>query len=371
MSKIVYIVSNIDRAISFEWIYDALHDDFDLAFIFLGPINPKTAQTIENKGGKTYYIQLQDKKGYLKAGIKLLKTLKKLKPDIVHTHLRDADILGLSISKLLGVKKRITTRHFSTYNHLYHKKSVKIDKIINSLATDIIAISNNVKTILKLEGVKDSKISLIPHGFDLIQFKNVELSNIEYINSKYNPLNNRPVIGVISRFIQWKGHTYIIKAYKELLSKYPDALLVLANANGPDKDEILKELHTIPEKNYVVIPFEEDIFSLYQIFDVFVHAPMDDKIEAFGQVYIEALAAGIPSVFTLSGIAPEFIKDHKNAIVVKHKNVEQIFNALNLLLDNTKLKEELISNGEKSVDRFNLNLFINKLKALYNPASIK
>ena len=68
--------------------------------------------------------------------------------------------------------------------------------------------------------------------------------------------------------------------------------------------EAVKEL---PQNSYCVIPFEKDLFSLYQLFDVYVHTPINPTLEAFGQTYVEALAAGIPSVFTMSGVAPQFV----------------------------------------------------------------
>ncbi len=44
-----------------------------------------------------------------------------------------------------------------------------------------------------------------------------------------------------------------------------------------------------------------------------MHVTIGKHYEAFGQIYVEALAAGIPSVFTLTGIAPEIIEHEHNA----------------------------------------------------------
>src|SRR5256885_4070776 len=42
-----------------------------------------------------------------------------------------------------------------------------------------------------------------------------------------------------------------------------------------------------------------------KLLDVFVHAPIAPQVEAFGQVYVEAMAAGVPSVITRAGIRSE------------------------------------------------------------------
>jgi len=71
----------------------------------------------------------------------------------------------------LGIRKRIHTRHSGTGNHMYHPHAVKYDKIVNRLATDIVAVSENVKTILiEKDNARSDKITLIHHGFELEEF---------------------------------------------------------------------------------------------------------------------------------------------------------------------------------------------------------
>ena len=132
------------------------------------------------------------------------------------------------------------------------------------------------------------------------------------------------------------------------------------------QDELFKQLSQFGSKQYGTIKFEKDLYSLYHLFDVFVHVPIDEHSEAFGQTYIEALAAGIPSVFTLSGIASEFVKNQENAIVVGYKNSDEIYEGINLILKDVDLKSKLISNGRADVMKyFDVLKMIKSLEALY------
>jgi glycosyltransferase involved in cell wall biosynthesis len=124
-------------------------------------------------------------------------------------------------------------------------------------------------------------------------------------------------------------------------------------------------LASLPEHSHISIPFENDLFALYQLFDVYVHTPLNPTIEAFGQTYVEALAAGIPSVFSLSGAAPEFIEHEKNALVVDFEDKEQIYESIGRLLTDKDLSESLIKNGRQDIKRFKLRHMINKLEKLY------
>jgi len=285
----------------------------------------------------------------------------------IHTHLFEATLAGMIAARLAGVKKRIYSRHHGSYHLEYFPSAIKYDRFINTLSTDIVAISENVKDILiDYENVAPEKIHLIHHGFDLEGFREVSAEKIIGMKKKYNLDSGYPVIGVISRYIEWKGIQYIIPAFIKLLKTYPQAHLILANAKGDYEKEIKGLLKQIPEHNYTEITFEEDLFTLYKLFDIFVHTPINKNIEAFGQTYVEALASGVPAVFTLSGVAKEFIENRRNALVVGFKNFDEIYDAITELLGDESLRNELIRNGQKSVEPFALRIFIKKLEELYS-----
>jgi glycosyltransferase involved in cell wall biosynthesis len=366
-TKVTYIISNIDKALAFEWIADHLPDDrIILSFILLNPGDSQLEDFLIQHGQNVSRIHYNGLRELLPVTYSIWKILRKSRPDIIHCHMFDATFIGLLAAKIAGVKRRIYTRHHSTFNWEYNKKGVLFDRIINILATEIVAISLNVQQVLiKKEKVPVSKIHLIRHGFDLEAFQNVNEERVAKLAQSYNPNGRWPVVGVIARFVEWKGVQYIIPAFQQLLKDYPNSLLILANASGPYQEEIKKLLMNLPAESYRTIGFESDLYSLYQLFTVYVHTPIDEHCEAFGQTYVEALAARIPSVFTLSGIAPEFIVHKKNALVVPFKDSRSIFQAITALLSDQSLHNSLIANGWFSIEQFYLNRLIKDLRDLY------
>jgi glycosyltransferase involved in cell wall biosynthesis len=362
------MISNINKAVAFEWIAEKLNDKkFKLSFILINSEKSYLKKYLIQNNIPVFDIDCKNNFNIPYAILKCVSLLRLLKPDVVHTHLFNANIIGLVSAKLVNVKKRIYTRHHSDYHHLYHPKAIKYDKFINYLATDIVAISQVVKDVLiNLEKVSESKIHLIYHGFKLEDFHNCTDISIEEVRQKYNSQKLYPVIGVISRQTEWKGIQFIIPAFQKFLNKYPNALLVLANASGDFKKEIHSLLKLVPKKNYVEIEFENDIFSLYKLFDIFIHVPISKSVEAFGQTYVEALGSGTPSVFTISGIANEFIIDRENALVVRYQDSDGIYDAIIELINNPELSNKIINNGKRDVQQlFQLNQMINKLEDLY------
>ena len=287
-------------------------------------------------------------------------------PDAVHVHLRIAGLIALLAAALAGVKERFYTRHHSTYNHEYFPKAVKQDRLINRCATRIVAPSAAVEEVLTdLEGVDPARIQFIRYGFDLDCAREVSLEAIQRMTEAYNPSGRSPVIGVVSRYERLKGVEYTVEAFRRLLVTHPDALLILAGAYGPDEDEIRKIVRALPEASYVEVEFEPDIFTLYRLLDVFVHVPIDRMIEAFGMIYVEALAAGVPSIVTLSGVATEFIEADRHALVVPYRDAGAIYEALERLLADEDLRRSLAREGSRAVERFGLERVVEAHARLY------
>ena len=320
------------------------------------------------RGIDVQYIPYRSKKDLLMCFFRLLSMLIKWKPNIIHAHLFEASLLGLLAGKIVGVKKRIYTRHHSSLHLEYFPRAVWYDRMINYCATDIVSISKKVSQLMiEDENVSPDKIHLIYHGFPFKDFEAISEQRINSIKLMYRLTAKRPVIGVISRFIHWKGIQYIIPAFAELLKDYESAVLVLANARGEFEAEIDKIIseHHIPSEAIVKIPFEDDIMALYQCFDVFVHAPINDRIEAFGQTYIEALLSKVPLVCTKSGIANEIISN-KNAQVVSFKNAQEITSSITKILQEETVRENLFLGASNTdLSNFTIDKYIDNLEKLY------
>ena len=366
MLKIIYVVSGIYRWISFEWIIESLEKHpIDLRFILLNTSghfeNYLSRKKIEYRS-----IRYAGRTQMLNTILQVFFILRKWRPDTIHTHFIDANIVGLTAGTLGNIPQRIYTRHHNTYHHDYARKGIYLDKYCNTLATDIVSISQSVTdTLIKRESVPLSKIAPIHHGFNPEPFIDPSPSDVELLRAKYS-LESGRVIGVIARHIRWKGVDYIVKAFKELMYDYPDTILFLANARGDHALSIRGLLASIPESRYRLVPFEYNIGALYRLFEVYVHTPIDPDIEAFGQTYVEALLAGIPSVLTMSGIAHDFIQHEQNALVVSYKDESEISSAIRRILDDKDLGRRLSEQGRKdAIASFSLEEMMGKLVNIY------
>ena len=172
---------------------------------------------------------------------------------------------------------------------------------------------------------------------------------------------------MVARYVKWKGVEFVIRAFKQVLDQYPDALLILAGTHierslvlekikaackddivAPQYNDVLSIfdcLADLPDKSYIEIPFEDDLYSLFKLFDIFVHTPIDSIQETFGQVYVEAMLSKVPSVITLSGSALDHARHQDNAWIVTYQNSDQIAEGILALLSDHDLRERMIRNA--------------------------
>jgi glycosyltransferase involved in cell wall biosynthesis len=247
-----------------------------------------------------------------------------------------ATAIGMFSAKLLNVPLRIFIRHHSSLHHKYKMKlGIWSDKMANRMATHIIAVSALVKNILiSSEGVNCRKIRLVHNGVELAKFSNSNI-NMRELSDK-NPNTERLFhIGVISRLTEWKGVEYTAQAFVRLQKEFPNSRLHIVGAFSDSYFTVIDILSPIDQDLYTLKNEISDIPNFLRGLDAFVHVPVGPDDEAFGIVYIEALASGISCIFTRSGVLNELEDPHKYAGIVGFRNSEEIYLNLKELIQGT------------------------------------
>ena len=368
--RLLYIVSSPTPSVPYAWIArDLDRERFDLSFLLLN-IGPAPLEPlIRAQGIPVRYIPLTPPLAGLRATCTVARHCRENAIDIVHVHMERACLPGLLGARFARVPVRLHTRHIAgPYPRSYRRRrDALFDRRNNWLSTAIVAPSELAKeTLVKVDGVPPSKVTVIPHGFDMSAFARATESDAQRMRARYGMGNDAPIIGVVSRYLAIKGIEFIIEAFRRLLASYPHARLVLANARGHQEQVVRQWLRDRIPGRYTEILYETDMPALYKAFDVFVHVPVEPHFESFGQVYVEAMASGIASVFTLAGAAADFVLDGKNALVVQPRRSDQIHDAILQILSHPALRATLAINARKSVEnRYSLRRMLQSLEDLY------
>ncbi len=367
--KVCQIFSEVQQGSLFFAIAGSLDPSkYESSFIMVDKEPNIFFEMLVKQGFEAHHISFTGRKGIIRPILEMRRLLRRIQPDIVHTHLVNGSLVGLIGAALAGIRKRVSYRHHSNECHVYFPHAVYYDRLINFMSKYVIANTKMTGEILtEKERLDPAKLRVINYAYDLDSITASDAS-VQKLKERYGLTGRFPVVGVISRFVHWKGVQYVIPAFKKLLTKYPDAKLVLANADGAFKSDIEALLaDNLTETQYIKIKFEDEIYALYKTFDVFVHVPVDKYVEAFGQIYVEALALQVPSVFTLSGVAPEFIVDGSNALVVPFCDSDAIHDRIKIILEDARLRGSLVEKGKSDVFRlFHSRRLGKELESVYS-----
>lgn len=362
--KILAVFSGIDWASEFYWYAKYLDKKhFELVVVLMHNKKPELMRALHQLGIRSYWIKYTGKKGIPLSFMKILFIFLRERPQIVHPQLFEASLLTLLVARILGFRRRIHTRHHGDYHHIYHPHAVKYDRLINSLSRFIICPSEeNQRVLITSEAVDEQKVKVIRHGFD---FDDFSVQHLERVKSKYG-IDGWPIIGVISRLVEWKGVQYVVEAFRQLVRDEPQALLVVVGTGDEYESQIKTMLRNIPDSHYRHIDFERDIYSLISLFDIFVHVPVSASAESFGQVYIEAMALAVPMIITLSGIAVHEPIFQENSKVVPYRDARAILEAIREMISNYALwKDKAIEGSLRIREKYDFQHKIRAIERLY------
>lgn len=273
--------------------------------------------------------------------IRLLKTLKKEKYDLIFLHDSTASLYGRML-KVFSFKTKIIS--------VYHgaRPESKLFKFIDSLSgflfnSGIVCVSNSVKNALPT--VLRKKANVIYNGIDIYKFKR---------KSTESTSNNIPVISTICRLEYPKDPFTLVNACKVLSeSRVPFKCKIAGD--GSLFNEIEDFIVKCGLKDKVeLLGWQDNIGKLLEETDIFV---LSTYSEGLGIVILEAMASSLPVIASNVGGIPELIEENKNGFLFDPGNHNQLAKKLKDLIYNKHMQKEFSCNSRKMVKRFSYDEF--------------
>jgi glycosyltransferase involved in cell wall biosynthesis len=342
-------------------------EDRRVIHFLVGDPAPDLLETAKSHGLEHIRIPYKSRRDLPLAILRTRRALRSHGVQLVHGHGIQGSLVGLLAALTSGVSERLHTRHHATMHHEGGPRHAQlVDRIVNRLSTTIIATCSNVRScLIDRENVDPAKIRLLEYRLDIRGFDEVSEERVAAVRTRYQLLPTQRTVGMITRFVWWKGVEYGLAAFTRFLTVEPDAILVIAKPIGPHESAIRPLLDLIPERNYRLIEHEQDIAALYKTFDFLMHLPVTAGVEAWGQVYVEAMAAGIPMICTRSGIGNDLLHDGENCVLVDYRDDEAALAGLIRLASDESLRSLIIANGRNDATRFSRSSNLNTLDFLY------
>lgn len=322
------------------------------------------ARKIEGLGFRMHHIEglfsPYDPRGLFS----LLRTILKEKPDLLHTSLWSANILGQLLAFLFRIPV-ISDLHNDLEKQGWFRN--KIQALTARIPHCYVAVSAAVKNSFYAAVVSEKKlkipINIIVNGIDV---EKIEKDARSFPHSR-EQLGVGPhdfIIGTVGRLIDIKGHNVLIEAFSRFRKRVSNTYLCIVG-DGPNRANLEELSQTLRISNNVFFLGEHPtVAPFYALFDCFV---LPSLSEGMSIALLEGLAMGLPIITTAHNGKHEVITNNVNGFLVKPENSSMLFDALLKLYMLPEYREVMRKQNKNFVQRnFNIHETVQKYEKIYS-----
>lgn len=287
----------------------------------------------------------------------LARTLKALKPAVVHTR-NWGGTDGIIAARIAGIRSVIQGEHGWVIDDPEGLNSIRLKtrRFIDRWVREYTCVSLHLKRwLLDIAKVK-GKVNQIYNGVDIQIFCPGKEGG--KIRSELGIPEKSFVAGVVGRLVPIKNHVTLFKAFAEVKRLCPDTKLLVVG-DGPERDH----LKHLGYENVIFLGNRTDIPDILQAIDVFVLPSLNEGIS---NTILEAMASGLPVVVTKVGGNPELVEDGTTGILVPSKDSSAMASALISYLHNPALR---FSHGEagrrRVIEAFSIENMVRGYETVY------
>jgi glycosyltransferase involved in cell wall biosynthesis len=238
---------------------------------------------------------------------RLRKIIRTGRYDVVHTHLYRAQIYARPAARLARTPVVVTTEHSIGETHIERRKmtsGVRALYLASERFSDAtIAVSEIVRQRLVRWGVPEGKITVIPNGLDTSTLA-FDPEARQRVREQFGIAPETYVIGALGRLDPNKRVDLTMEAAVSMLGGRCKILVV---GRGEDQARLEAAAVRLGVADHVIFGgYQADTAAMLSAFDLYVAASLQ---ETFGLSVLEALASGLPVLYTtcpaLDGIQTE------------------------------------------------------------------
>jgi len=248
--------------------------------------------------------------------------------------------------------------------HSFAVTDLQVELVNQLMWNKISCVSKSVAGDCFQKGADINLLSTDYLGVNINEFnKNVKTQR--QLRDNLNLLPENKIVLIATRIIhgkrnilQEKGIINLIQAFSKLSPRYPKLRLLIAVAKPPDNLKVEFDrtyemllgyirLHNIEEKAIVQMFKLNEMPEVYGGSDVFA---LPSENETFGQVFIEAMACGLPVIGTNVGGIPEIINDSYNGYLIPPNDSSILAQMIEELINDRSTRNRFIKAGIKTVE---------------------
>lgn len=323
----------------------ALNKDlFDVSFITNHSLSKTRVLDIVTSDSNIKIYSLNEDAGMsLRARKKMMRILKQIKPDVIHTHLHSYPYV-----MIYAIKHHIPIIH--TMHNMPIFESKKLGRIIlKFLFKHKFAIPVGISNIIS-EQIKE-----LYHVPSYTIYNPVDVSKFDIKKDKQKQFT----FITIGRMSEQKNQQLLFKSFRILVNNYKNVKLIFVG-DGVLKDDLLKLTNDLKLNDYIeYVGNVNDVENYLKIADAFV---LSSIYEGLPMTILEAMAASLPIISTNVGGVKDIVTN--NGILVK-VDENDLAKAMLSLIENEKLCNEFKNNSYENAKNYDLSKIVKEYEELY------
>jgi glycosyltransferase involved in cell wall biosynthesis len=268
---------------------------------------------------------------------RLIRALRRLKPDLTEFSTPKAGLLGNLAAKWCGVPARIYMLRglrLETLTGFRRRVLLAAERIAAACAHLVVCNSESLRAqAMALQIGDGSKLQLIgsgsSNGVDVERFS----PGPEGVRERLGIAPHAPVIGFVGRLTRDKGVPELIEAFERVTAAVPQARLLLVGWFDESDDALSEELRSRIDHHPGIVRtgFVSDTAPYYRAMDMMV---LPTWREGFPNVVLEAAATGIPVITTFSTGSRDAVLAEVTGVLIPAGYPEAIAEAVLRLIRN-------------------------------------
>jgi glycosyltransferase involved in cell wall biosynthesis len=304
----------------------------------------------------------------LKAYFRLKRHFEENRFDVVHTHSSKAGIIGRFAARAAHVPVVVHTVHGQAFHP--HEKAYKnklyilLERLAARRSDRIFAVAQAmIDQCVEARVAPREKYQVVYSGMDLRSFTEAERSPA--LRAELGIPPSAPVVGMVARLFELKGHDTLIAAARRVLANFPDVVFLLVG-DGVLRPKLEAEVARLGMGNHFVfaglVPPARVPEYVAQM-DVLAHLSLR---EGLPRACVQGLAAAKPVVAHPLDGTPEVVLDGQTGFRAKTGDPISVAECLGRLLADQTLRHRLGEAGQKLVlERFDWHRMADILEAEY------
>jgi glycosyltransferase involved in cell wall biosynthesis len=286
--------------------------------------------------------------------------------DIVHTNSSKAGILGRWAARLAKIPVIVHTvhgwGHHKGQQTLVRRMFIWSERVSAATTDKLVVVSpRNMQTGLEDHIGFQAKYVTIRSGIELDDFAHPRISKSD-MRARLGIGPEVPVVGTVTRLSPQKAPLDFVKAAIEAANRVPASHFVIVG-DGPLRGQVETMINQSGlQQRFHLTGLRRDVPELLASFNVFV---LTSLWEGLPRVLPQAMAAGLPIVATAVDGNAEAVRNGENGILVRPGDCEGLARAIEILLSDRSIAEQMGSRGRQDVSDFSDRKMVNEIDALY------